>query len=36
MAVELDHTPKAGVLNALRHLPNMDQVRFVPRLGFGG
>ena len=36
MAVQLDHTPTAGVLNALRHLPHMDQVRFVPRLGFGG
>lgn len=33
MTVELDHTPTAGVLNALRHLPNMEQVRFVPRLG---
>ena len=36
MEVQLDHTPTAGVLNALRHLPHMDQVRFVPRLGFGG
>jgi len=36
MAVQLDHTPSPGVLNAMRHLPQMDQVRFVPRLGFGG
>ena len=36
MAVQLDQTPTAGVLNALRHLPTMEQVRFVPRLGFGG
>jgi L-serine dehydratase len=36
MAVQLDLTPTAGVLNALRHLPSMDNVRFVPRLGFGG
>lgn len=36
MAVQLDLTPNAGVLNALRHLPGMSQVRFVPRLGFGG
>ena len=36
MAVQLDHTPTGAVLNALRHLPGMDQVRFVPRLGFGG
>jgi len=36
MTVELDHTPGAGVINALRHLPNMEQIRFVPRLGFGG
>ena len=36
MAVQLDHTPSAGVLNAMRHLPQMNQVRFVPRLGFGG
>ncbi|BDU76787.1 L-serine ammonia-lyase, iron-sulfur-dependent subunit beta [Mesoterricola sediminis] len=36
MTVELDHTPAVGILNALRHLPYMEQVRFVPRLGFGG
>ena len=36
MAVQLDHTPRAEVLDAVRRLPNIDQVRFVPRLGFGG
>lgn len=36
MTVELDHTPTACVLDALRQVPHMDQVRFVPRLGFGG
>jgi len=36
MAVQLDHTPTGTVLNALRFLPGIEQVRFVPRLGFGG
>jgi len=36
MAVQLDNVPTGSVLNAMRHLPGMDQVRFVPSLGFGG
>ena len=36
MAVELDLEPPADVINALRHLPQMDQLRFIPALDFGG
>lgn len=36
MSVQLDEVPSAEVLDALRHLPGFQQVRFVPRLGFGG
>jgi len=36
MAVELDGAPAEDVINALRHLPQMDQVRFIPALEFGG
>ena len=36
MAVQLDTVPAGSVLNAMRHLPHFDQVRFVPSLGFGG
>ena len=35
MTVELDHEPPAGVLESLRCLPQFEQVRFIPRLGFG-
>ena len=36
MAVELDLEPPADVVNALRHLPQMHQLRFIPALDFGG
>lgn len=36
MAVQLDEIPSAGVLDSLRHLPQFEQVRFIPALGFGG
>ena len=36
MTVELDGYPTGGVLNALRHLPQFEQVRIIPSLGFGG
>ena len=36
MSVELDNNPSGGVLNALRHLPQFEQVRMIPSLGFGG
>lgn len=36
MAVELDVAPPAHVLEALRCLPQFEQVRFIPSLGFGG
>ena len=36
MAVELDGAPSEGVLEALRHLPQFEQVRIIPSLGFGG
>ena len=36
MAVQLDLEPPADVVNALRHLPQMDQLRFIPALDFGG
>ncbi len=35
MTVELDLEPPAGVLESLRCLPQVEQVRFIPRLGFG-
>ncbi len=35
MQVELDQVPPAGVLQALRHLPQVDEVRFIPALGNG-
>ena len=36
MTVELDTAPPAHVLEALRCLPQFEQVRFIPSLGFGG
>jgi len=36
MAVELDTEPPAGLLEALRCLPQFEQVRYIPALGFGG
>jgi L-serine dehydratase len=36
MSVELDHKPSAEVVNALSHLPQMEQVRFIPAMEFGG
>jgi L-serine dehydratase len=36
MTVELDTAPPASVLEALRCLPQFQQVRFIPALGFGG
>jgi len=36
MTVELDTEPEAGVLETLRCLPQFEQVRFIPALGFGG
>jgi len=36
MTVELDAEPPAGILEAVRCLPQFEQVRFIPRLGFGG
>jgi L-serine dehydratase len=36
MSVELDLEPSADIINALRHLPQMDQIRFIPALEFGG
>jgi L-serine dehydratase len=35
MSVELDAAPPIGVLETLRSLPQIEQVRFIPRLGFG-
>jgi L-serine dehydratase len=35
MSVELDAVPPSGVLETLRSLPQIEQVRFIPRLGFG-
>jgi len=35
MSVELDHEPSEGVLETLRSLPQIEQVRFIPRLGLG-
>ncbi len=36
MTVELDVEPPANVLDSLRCLPQFEQVRFLPSLGFGG
>ena len=36
MAVELDSAPPASVLESLRGLPQIEQVRCIPSLGFGG
>ena len=36
MTVELDAEPPASVLESLRCLPQFEQVRFLPSLGFGG
>ena len=36
MAVELDTSPSDNVLIALSHLPQFEQVRIIPSLGFGG
>jgi len=36
MSVQLDEIPPTGVLDSLRHLPQFEQVRFIPALGFGG
>lgn len=36
MSVQLDELPPDGVLDSLRHLPNFQQIRFIPALGFGG
>jgi len=36
MTVELDQAPSEEVVDALRHLPQMAQVRFLPALEFGG
>jgi len=36
MTVELDTDPPAAVLESLRCLPQFEQVRFIPSLGFGG
>ena len=36
MTVELDIAPPASVLESLRCLPQFEQVRFIPSLGFGG
>jgi len=36
MAVELDVEPPGNVLESLRCLPQFEQVRFIPSLGFGG
>jgi len=36
MTVELDSAPPQGVLETLRALPQFQQVRFIPSLGFGG
>ena len=36
MTVELDTEPPASVLESLRCLPQIQQVRFIPSLGFGG
>jgi L-serine dehydratase len=36
MTVELDAVPPASVLESLRCLPQFEQVRFIPSLGFGG
>jgi L-serine dehydratase len=36
MTVELDMEPPANVLDSLRCLPQFEQVRFLPSLGFGG
>jgi L-serine dehydratase len=36
MTVELDTAPPPHVLETLRCLPQFEQVRFIPSLGFGG
>ena len=36
MAVELDSAPTPSVLESLRGLPQIEQVRCIPSLGFGG
>jgi len=36
MTVQLDAEPPANVLDSLRCLPQFEQVRFIPSLGFGG
>lgn len=36
MTVELDTEPPASVLESLRCLPQIQQVRFIPSLDFGG
>lgn len=36
MTVELDLEPPASVLESMRCLPQFEQVRFIPSLGFGG
>ena len=36
MTVELDVEPPSSVLDSLRCLPQFEQVRFIPSLGFGG
>ena len=36
MTVELDMEPPANVLDSLRCLPQFQQVRLIPSLGFGG
>jgi len=36
MSVQLDAEPGANVMDSLRCLPQFQQVRFIPSLGFGG
>ena len=36
MTVELDVEPPSSVLDSMRCLPQFEQVRFIPSLGFGG
>jgi L-serine dehydratase len=36
MTVELDTEPSANVMDSLRCLPQFEQVRLIPSLGFGG
>lgn len=36
MAIQLDDTPSNDVMEALRRLPHLRQIHFIPALGFGG